>query len=50
VAKAAGGEEDSCTIAVLGNSYEGRGEVRYSHQRAMRICHLGDSTVVCFDG
>jgi hypothetical protein len=32
-AEAAGGEEASCTIAVLGNSYEGRGgEVRYGHQ------------------
>jgi hypothetical protein len=50
-AEVAGGEEASCTIAVLGNSYEGRGgEVRYGHQRATRICHLGDSTVVRVDG
>lgn len=50
-AEAAGGEEARCTIAVLGNSHEGRGgEVRYGHQRATRICHLGDFKVVCFDG
>jgi hypothetical protein len=44
-----GGQSVSCTIALLGNSYEGMEKVGIPIPRAMRICHLGDFTVVRFD-
>jgi hypothetical protein len=37
------------TIALLGNSYEGMEKVGIPIPRAMRICHVGDFTVVRFD-